>query len=245
MAAVSEQKTHQIIRALSSPVRREILWRVWNAERSAGAIAAGLDVSAPTVSEHLAILRDAGLIELRREGATRWYRARREVVARFRSLFDDSAKWRTALRHPEQEDAGAVIQSVVHVEAEALCPQEEAFDAFVDAGRYSAWIGGDVSIVDGRFTMELGFGPTVRGFYVYTCRPALIIMDWDFNFRDVPAPGASQRADLIIRPLAADRCRLEILQFISAPDQAEYYTLAWRYVLGRFAGHTAKSRPPA
>ena len=61
-----------IVDALSSPVRREILWLVWDTERSAGEIAASFDLTAGTISSHLSALRDAVDPRLRGlEGAAR------------------------------------------------------------------------------------------------------------------------------------------------------------------------------
>jgi DNA-binding transcriptional ArsR family regulator len=63
------------IDAISSPRRREILRLVWDAELSAGDIAARFDVSWPAVSQNLKVLRTAGLVRERREGTKRFYRA--------------------------------------------------------------------------------------------------------------------------------------------------------------------------
>lgn len=64
-----------VLDAISNPRRREILRLVWDAERSAGEIAARFDVSWPAVSQNLRVLRTAGLITERREGTRRLYRA--------------------------------------------------------------------------------------------------------------------------------------------------------------------------
>ena len=61
--------------AIANPRRRQILRLVWNAERSAGEIAAAFDVSWPAVSQNLGILKASGLISERRAGTHRYYRA--------------------------------------------------------------------------------------------------------------------------------------------------------------------------
>ena len=63
--------------AIASPRRRQILRLVWDAERSAGEIAAASDVSWPAVSQNLRVLEAAGLIRTRRSGTARFYRANR------------------------------------------------------------------------------------------------------------------------------------------------------------------------
>lgn len=69
-----------VLSALQSPVRREILWMVWDAEVAAGDLAAAFDLTAGTVSTHLAALRRAGLVTVRVDGNFRRYRANREAV---------------------------------------------------------------------------------------------------------------------------------------------------------------------
>jgi DNA-binding transcriptional ArsR family regulator len=66
------------LQVVAEPRRREILRLVWDAEVSAGDIAARFDVSFPAVSQHLAVLRDAGFVTVRRDGNRRLYRADRD-----------------------------------------------------------------------------------------------------------------------------------------------------------------------
>jgi len=61
--------------AIASRRRRKILRLVWDAERSAGDIAAAFDISWPAVSQNLRVLKDTGLIQERRAGTHRYYRA--------------------------------------------------------------------------------------------------------------------------------------------------------------------------
>jgi DNA-binding transcriptional ArsR family regulator len=63
------------IRALAGERRRQILELVRDRELAAGEIAAHFDVTRPAVSQHLAVLRDAGLVSERRDGTRRLYRA--------------------------------------------------------------------------------------------------------------------------------------------------------------------------
>jgi DNA-binding transcriptional ArsR family regulator len=69
-----------LLKAISNPRRREILRLVWDRELSAGQIAARFDVSWPAVSQNLNVLRRAGLLSERREGARRLYRTHREAL---------------------------------------------------------------------------------------------------------------------------------------------------------------------
>jgi DNA-binding transcriptional ArsR family regulator len=78
-----------ILDAVVEPRRREILRLVGDRELPAGEIAARFpDVSRPTVSEHLRVLREAGLLTERRDGTRRLYRARREGLLSLREFLD-------------------------------------------------------------------------------------------------------------------------------------------------------------
>src|SRR5947208_15573536 len=77
-----------VVQAISEPRRREILELIRNRELAAGEIAARFDVTRPAISQHLTVLRNAGLISERRDGARRLYRARPEGLAELRSFLN-------------------------------------------------------------------------------------------------------------------------------------------------------------
>ncbi|HZQ58762.1 MAG TPA: metalloregulator ArsR/SmtB family transcription factor, partial [Acidimicrobiales bacterium] len=70
----------KVIRALSSPVRREILGLIWDRELPAGEIGAAFSLTKPTISQHLSVLKDAGLVTMTAAGTSRRYRARQEAL---------------------------------------------------------------------------------------------------------------------------------------------------------------------
>jgi DNA-binding transcriptional ArsR family regulator len=76
------------LKAIAAPRRRRILVLVRDRELSAGEIAAHFDVSRPAVSQHLTVLREAGLVDERRNGTRRLYRARPEGLAELRAFLD-------------------------------------------------------------------------------------------------------------------------------------------------------------
>jgi DNA-binding transcriptional ArsR family regulator len=77
------------IEALADPRRRRILQLVRVAELPAGAIAAEFaDVTRPAISQHLRVLREAGLLAERRVGVRRLYRARAEGLVGVREFLD-------------------------------------------------------------------------------------------------------------------------------------------------------------
>lgn len=73
------------LRAIANPRRRAMLELVWDAERSAGEIARTTGLSAPATSQHLRVLRDAGLVSVRIDANRRLYRAERARVAAVRA----------------------------------------------------------------------------------------------------------------------------------------------------------------
>ncbi len=79
--------TQEVIGAIAEPRRREILRLVRDVELPAGEIAARFgDVTRPAISQHLRVLREAGLVSERREGTRRLYRARPEGFAGLREF---------------------------------------------------------------------------------------------------------------------------------------------------------------
>jgi DNA-binding transcriptional ArsR family regulator len=81
--------------ALSDPTRRLVFERLIAASRPAGELAEGLPVSRPAVSQHLKVLKDAGLITERREGTRRIYAADPRALGELRAYVD--GMWRDAL----------------------------------------------------------------------------------------------------------------------------------------------------
>jgi DNA-binding transcriptional ArsR family regulator len=68
----------EAIRAIAEPNRRRILQLVTAKELSAGEIASRFEITRPAVSQHLGVLREAGLVSERREGTRRLYSLRPE-----------------------------------------------------------------------------------------------------------------------------------------------------------------------
>ena len=81
--------------ALGDATRREIMERLRGGPRPVGDIAAGLPVSRPAVSQHLRVLREAGLVTERKDGTRRIYRVEPKALADLRAYFDSF--WEQAL----------------------------------------------------------------------------------------------------------------------------------------------------
>lgn len=76
------------IEALGPPTRRAIFERLAAGPSSVGALADGLPVSRPAVSQHLKALKDAGLVVEQRRGTARIYSVDPKSVAELRDYFD-------------------------------------------------------------------------------------------------------------------------------------------------------------
>ena len=76
------------LKAIADPRRQEILRLVWNQERAAGDIATHFDVSRPAISKHLRVLKEAGLVQERRNGTQRLYSVRTESLLDLRRFLD-------------------------------------------------------------------------------------------------------------------------------------------------------------
>ena len=93
------------VRALAGPRRRQILTLVRDEELSAGEIAQHFDVTRPAVSQHLHVLKEAGLVSERRNGTRRLYRARPEGLADLRAFLEGFWDERLeALKHEAEKE---------------------------------------------------------------------------------------------------------------------------------------------
>ena len=94
--------------ALGDPTRRAIFERLGRGPCSVGELAKELPVSRPAVSQHLRVLKEAGLVTERRDGTKRLYRARPETIAQLWASLE--VFWSESLRtlkvaaeHEEQQ----------------------------------------------------------------------------------------------------------------------------------------------
>src|SRR6478736_1281864 len=100
------------LKAIAEPRRRQILSLVRDEELPAGEIAAHFDVSRPAVSQHLNVLKEAGLVSERRNGTRRLYRARPEGLVELKEFLEEfwderlEALKREAEREEERKHEG-------------------------------------------------------------------------------------------------------------------------------------------
>ena len=88
--------TSDAFNAIAEPRRREILSFLALEERPVGDIASGLGILQPSVSKHLRVLRDVGLVRVRRDGRRMLYRTDAETL---RPLHDWTGQFERFWRH--------------------------------------------------------------------------------------------------------------------------------------------------
>jgi DNA-binding transcriptional ArsR family regulator len=94
------------LKAIAAPHRRTILRLVSDAELSAGEIAANFELTRPAISQHLSVLKEAGLVSERRDGTRRLYRARPEGLVELKAFLEQfwDARLEALRREAEREE---------------------------------------------------------------------------------------------------------------------------------------------
>ena len=101
------------LKALAEPRRRDILRLVWSQELPATAVAEHFgDVTRSAISQHLAVLKEAGLVRERREGTRRLYQVDQDEMRRLREFLDHY--WTTGLDRLRDVAEGAQRQKENH-----------------------------------------------------------------------------------------------------------------------------------
>ncbi len=84
------------LQVVAEPRRRDILALIWDQEMAAGEIAAHFDVTFGAVSQHLATLRAAKLVAVRKEGNRRFYKADHVALAPYKEIL--ASMWAETLQ---------------------------------------------------------------------------------------------------------------------------------------------------
>jgi DNA-binding transcriptional ArsR family regulator len=227
----------KIIDALTSPIRREILWLIWEEELAAGAISAEFKVTAPTISEHLAVLREAGLVSVKADGSYRRYRARQEVLRGLQPMLlgERTQRWTPRLDAPERVHAHSTTGLVVHTAVDLDFDRDSAFVGFVDPRVFSRWVRTPITTSHRAFSMTFEWGSRVRGTAELVVRPHLVVVEWDISNSDVPVPGAGLIAYVRFLEREEGGSRVEAHQLVKTTEEAGTMEMAWSFLLGRMS----------
>ncbi|HEY2938123.1 MAG TPA: metalloregulator ArsR/SmtB family transcription factor [Gaiellaceae bacterium] len=99
----------EAMKALGDPTRRAVFERLRSGPRSVGELASGLPVSRPAVSQHLRVLKGAGLVTDEQQGTRRLYRVERDGLEELRAWFDSFwdaalAEFKAAAEREEEQE---------------------------------------------------------------------------------------------------------------------------------------------
>lgn len=100
-AQASAPATDAVLRALAEPQRRRIVVLVRDGEKPAGEIASHFTITPQAVSQHLKVLREAGVLRERRDGTRRLYALRPEALGALRAFLDEV--WPSSLAELKRE----------------------------------------------------------------------------------------------------------------------------------------------
>lgn len=216
---------------LGDRTRRTIFERVADRAQTVGELAAGLPVSRPAVSQHLKVLKDAGLVVDQPAGNRRIYRVDPEGLAAFRAQLDGF--WSRTLaaykRSAERIDAGGVMttqtgQATVRTQIVVEASIERAFAVFTE--RFGDFKPPEHNIL-GVELAETVFEPRVGG-HIYDravdgseCRwarvlayepPHRVMFSWDLDPRWQAESNPDRTSEVEVRFLAetAQRTRVEL-----------------------------------
>lgn len=176
-----------VLRALSEPHRRRILGLVRDRELSAGDIAERFQITRPAVSQHLAVLKEAGLVSERRQGTHRWYRVRPEALASVRLFVDElwSARLAGVTRALTTPGAGIGAERV-SVEREVMlnAGRETVWKLLVQPKSATRWMGLSARFelkVGGRYKLEVLPERVAAGEFLKIDPPRRLVHTWGWD----------------------------------------------------------------
>ena len=177
--------------------------------RSVGEIAEQFDITQQAVSQHLQVLKEAGLVGVRKDGQRRLYLVRPEGLATLDALPRRAlaGRARAAEARPSRATVTAEpFRHSVHIAAEP----EQVFEYFTRPEAIVRWMG-DYAVLDprpdGEFTLDIN-GVPVRGRYLELEPPRRLLISWGHAGSDTLPPGASTvEITLIARGQRHDRSR--------------------------------------
>jgi uncharacterized protein YndB with AHSA1/START domain len=178
------------LKAMAEPHRRRILSLVRDGELSAGEIAAHFDVTRPAVSQHLNVLKGAGLVSERRNGTRRLYRARPEGLAELKAFLEGFWDHRLeALKREAEREEGRSMEAttesiVVEREIAIAASPETVWKFLVDPEKATRWMGQAATFdlrTGGLYRVDVIPGSTVRGEFVEIDPPRRLVFTWGWE----------------------------------------------------------------
>lgn len=179
------------MKAIAEPNRRRILELVADDELTAGDISEHFDVTRPAISQHLTVLKQAGLIGERRQGTRRLYRVRPQGFAEAKLFLEamwDDRLWRlsrAATQPLTEKEAGIVTETVaVHREMFIAATPEVIWELLSDAEQATRWMGQSATFdlsPGGSYQIEVVPGQVAVGEYIHIDPPHQLAFTWGWE----------------------------------------------------------------
>lgn len=230
-------------KVLAEPHRRAILELVRDRERGAGEIAARFAITRTAVSQHLSLLREAGLLTERREGTRRLYRARREGMGEARvfleSFWDEGLERlkREAEHEQRRRDmAGKTLEATaIERELRIEASPEIIYEHLTEPEKITRWMGRAAQLdprPGGIFRCEISSEHVALGEYVEAVPGRRVVFTWGWEADDVSVPAGSSTVEVDLIPEG----RGTLLRFVHRDLPAasvDGHTAGWDHYLAR------------
>jgi uncharacterized protein YndB with AHSA1/START domain len=242
------------LKAIADPNRRHILVLVAAEELAAGEIAAHFGVTRPAISQHLTILKAAGLIRERREGTRRLYRTRREGFAEAKllleSLWDDRlGRLKRASEDAVQTD---VITERLSVQREILiaASAQTVWELLTDPNKVTQWMG-VTALFDlspgGAYRIEVVPGQLATGEFILIDPPHRLAHTWGWEIGDAAevVPAGSTIVEIELTAVGSDTVLTLTHEDLPGVRSVGSHSRGWAHYLERLAKTASGGSPDA
>lgn len=242
------------LRGLAHPTRREILWHVWNRALPVGDITRRFDVSGPTISEHLKVLREAGLVERTIDGTTHRYSANVRRIEELGSYVVAFGPAQSETTVSATADAARPKPVTVRtwrtvIEFDLPASPAEVYRYWTQADAMRRWLFDDVDVdplPGGTFRFRGDGGEEIRGRFKHLSPGAFVSFTWAFTVDEVPLPPGHHEVTVWLRPTDdGTATSAEIVQSSPDADDAVPHEALWQEMLGRLIDAVTATAPDA
>lgn len=252
LVSANNTPVESALKALAEPNRRHILELVTADELTAGEIAEHFDVTRPAISQHLTVLKDAGLIRERREGTRRLYRTRREGFAEAKLLLESFWDDRHGRLRRAAEDivpAGAITESLaVRRDMAIAAPVVNVWELLTDPDQITRWMGMSASFdltPGGAYRIEVVPGNVAAGEFVTIDPPKRLAYTWGWEIGDAAeiVPAGTTLVEIDLTEVGSETLLSLTHQDLPGVGSAGSHSRGWAHYLQRLA-ELASGRAP-
>lgn len=227
---------------MAEPNRRHILELVAGDEVTAGEIADHFNVTRPAISQHLSVLKQAGLLTERRQGTRRLYRARRQGFAATRLFIEGFWDERLGrLKQVAESPTGPDVESeLVCVERKVLIAASPltVWGLLTDPAQAISWMGRTASFdvaPGGSYRVEVVPGQVASGRYVEVDPPHRLAHTWGWEGESGTVPPGSTVVVFDLVPAAGETLLCLTHRDLPSVKAAGSHSRGWNHYLERLA----------